>query len=210
MTPRVDDFGLGLPWEDDELDFNDDPCSETSLPGNHPPSPSIPSEEDNPVSRSDYFGISYVASEGKMRDRDFDLAVKISRIAAQCNSGDLSISSAVSLIHKTATQFNKIESLAKEFVKGRDKKSITKRSVIAFLDEKGEHSWMSSDMIRCLRQYHNIHVADSLLRSKLASIRDSVIDIEVVPGIDLKTASTLRRVSAHLAHVLAAVERLET
>jgi hypothetical protein len=65
-------------------------------------------------------------------------------------------------MQKLATNLDLVGTLAADFLKKRDKKGITRRHVMSFLQEAGYHQYLASDVIRCLQQRHNVHVADVL------------------------------------------------
>jgi hypothetical protein len=66
------------------------------------------------------------------------------------------------IMQKLATNLDLVGTLAADFLKKRDKKGITRRHVMSFLQEAGYHQYLASDVIRCLQQRHNVHVADVL------------------------------------------------
>jgi hypothetical protein len=145
------------------------------------------------------------------RSREEDFSLKVASIAKQSRLGTITISSAASLILKLSTNFHKIDILTKEVIKDVGKKNLTKRSIISFLSGKGENPYLSSDIIRCLRQNHGLHVPDSLLdfSSKVSSIKESLISMGSDPSLDTETSSSIRRVFARFSHVEVDLERLK-
>jgi hypothetical protein len=63
---------------------------------------------------------------------------------------------------RQATHITQVVGLTKDFLKEAGKKDLTKRHVLAFLTQRGLPQYLSSDIIRCLKLSHNIHVKDVL------------------------------------------------
>jgi hypothetical protein len=82
-------------------------------------------------------------------------------------------SSRTGSMKKIATNLNLVNTLTSDFYKKYGKeKSLTKRHVMAFLQENGYHVYLSSDIIRCL-QGHNIYIADVLDQFPVKTASDS-------------------------------------
>jgi len=65
-------------------------------------------------------------------------------------------------MQRNATNINQVVALTKDFLKEAGKKGLTKRHVLAFLQQRGLPQYLSSDVIRCLKLSHDIHVKDVL------------------------------------------------
>jgi hypothetical protein len=65
-------------------------------------------------------------------------------------------------MERQATNLELVGTLTTDFLKKNGKKGLTRRHVMAFLQEGGYHQYLASDVIRCLQQRHNVHVADVL------------------------------------------------
>jgi len=119
---------------------------------------------------------------------------------------------------KVSTNIALVQELTTAFIKKCGKKDLTRRHVMAFLREAGKSQYFASDVIRCLKLSHNVHVKDVLdefpvvktasgLRS-LSSTRDKVVDLEILHMAEPGTARELRRCAAALSDVVAFVERV--
>jgi hypothetical protein len=63
---------------------------------------------------------------------------------------------------RQATNLDLVGTLTSDFLKKNGKKGLTRRHVMAFLREGGYHQYLASDIVRCLQQRHDVHVADVL------------------------------------------------
>ncbi len=125
-------------------------------------------------------------------------------------------------MNRTATNIPLVNSLTKDFLKACGKKDLTKRHVLAFLQSLGQPQFLSSDIIRCLKLAHDIHVKDVLDEfpvartasaaggTTVARVRNKLIDLEGQFVLQPEVASVYRRCAANLTRVLIDMERLET
>lgn len=63
---------------------------------------------------------------------------------------------------RSATNINLVTTLTDDFIKKHGKKGVVRRHVMSFLEESGYHTYLASDVIRCLAERHEIYVADVL------------------------------------------------
>lgn len=77
---------------------------------------------------------------------------------------------------RVSTNIELVRSLAGEFIKKNGKKDQTKRNVIAFLQESGSYSFLSSDVVRCLNIEHGAAIRDTLdnFPVKIASHKETM------------------------------------
>lgn len=115
-------------------------------------------------------------------------------------------------VPRVATDIERVGSLTDELIKRFGKKDLTKRHVLSFLQALSEPQFLSSDIIRCLKLRHSVHVKDVLDEFPVAkqassnsvnSIRNSIIALEVKHMHEPEVAFALRRCSASLSHVIA-------
>lgn len=96
-------------------------------------------------------------------------------------------------MRKISTNLELVGTLTSDFIKKAGKSGITRRHVMAFLQENGYHQYLASDIIRCLQHRHNVHVADVLdqfpVSSKVASIDASAAMVKELSGIGSRMAS---------------------
>ncbi len=123
------------------------------------------------------------------------------------------------MIRKVALDIKLIGDLSAEFLKEFGKKDLTRRHVLAFLQDRGRPQYMASEIIRCLKLRHSVVVMDVMDQfpmrkasvsdhANIASIRNTIISMQVEQMHDPEVASSLGRCAANLAHVLAGLERL--
>ena len=118
---------------------------------------------------------------------------------------------------RVSTDIDKVRDLTKAFLKEHGRKSIVRRSVLAFLQSKGLPQYLASDVIRCMKHDHDILVPDVMdafpiaqdapddLR-RLASIHGRLLELSLtVP--DRETASRLNRCAASVAGAIMKLER---
>ncbi len=100
-------------------------------------------------------------------------------------------------MERQATNLELVGTLTSDFLKKNGKKGLTRRHVMAFLQTGGYHQYLASDIIRCLQQRHNIHVADVL---------------DQFPISTKKTASTSEKTAAirHLVDIGSAIASVKT
>lgn len=204
----------------------------------------LPSDKNNPSARSDYYdrmtvGLTgdewadedsgaYACSElpgAAENDVDSDNGLGAwngKTIQDQSDppghpSPDYKIATGASM-RKTATNLELVGQLAKDFLKGFGRKDLTRRHVMAFLAAAGQHQYMASDVIRCLKLRHNVHIKDVLdefpvvktaSAVSLATVRDLVIEMEVENLRRPEVAYQLRRCAATLSDIIADLEKLE-
>ena len=131
-------------------------------------------------------------------------------------------SGGVSMNTRQATHITQVVALTKDFLKVAGKKDLTKRHVMAFLQTLGLPQYLSSDIIRCLKLSHDIHVKDVLdefpvfrqasaaQQTSIARARQALINLECDHVLDPEVASVLRRCAANLTRTIIDMERLET
>lgn len=119
---------------------------------------------------------------------------------------------------RTATNIQLVSDLTLEFLREFGKEGLTKRHVLAFLQSRGEPQFLSSDIIRCLKLNHDVHVKDVLDEfpiakkasyGQLASVRDRLIQLEIDNITVPEVSSVYRRCAADLSRVIADLERIE-
>lgn len=86
---------------------------------------------------------------------------------------------------KTAGNAPKVRSLLSEFFKEFGKKDLTKRHFLSFLTSRGLPQYLSSEMILCAAEDHNVIVKDVLdefpfKKSASSGLRDSLINEEII------------------------------
>ena len=125
-----------------------------------------------------------------------------------------------SMTNRQATNIHQVVALTKDFLKEAGKKDLTKRHVLAFLQSRGLPQYLSSDIIRCLKLSHDVHVKDVLdefpvyrqasivANTSIARIRRGMIDLECKYVLDPEVSSVFRRCAANLTRVLLDMERL--
>lgn len=123
--------------------------------------------------------------------------------------------------YRRATNLELVGELASGFLKKNGKKDLTRRHVMAFLQESGHPQYLASDVIRCLKHRHKVVVADVLdqfpvtreassgFRSEVSAIREEMIRMEIENVGRPEVSSIFRRNAADLAHVLADLEKSE-
>jgi hypothetical protein len=103
---------------------------------------------------------------------------------------------------KTATNLELIGTLTSDFLKKVGKSGVTRRHVMAFLQENGYHQYLASDIIRCLQHRHGVHVADVLdqfpVSTKTASTDFHTLSLEKLTQIRKQIASIMT--SSQSAH----------
>jgi len=125
---------------------------------------------------------------------------------------------------RVATNIDLVRSVTTDFIKDSGKKGLTRRHVMAFLQKSGQHQYLASDVIRCLLLDHGVYVKDVLdefpvMRSassepssgvsRLASIRGSLIDLEIKHfSSDPETSGAYRAAAAAVTRSIAALERI--
>lgn len=86
---------------------------------------------------------------------------------------------------RQATNLDLVGTLTSDFLKKNGKEGLTRRHVMAFLSEGGFHQYLASDIVRCLQQRHNVHIADVLDQFPVSN---------KVASSDLRTATISRLV----------------
>lgn len=76
--------------------------------------------------------------------------------------GNLTRGLEASMNTRKATNLELVGTLTTDFIKKYGKKDITRRHVMAFLKESGYHQYLASDVVRCLKLRHDVHMADVL------------------------------------------------
>jgi hypothetical protein len=120
---------------------------------------------------------------------------------------------------RIATNVELVRDITKKFVQKHGKKDLTKRHVLSFLTGNGYYSFMSSDVIRCLKLDHDVHVPDvldvfpvrkassSIDASRLVALRDFCVLNEMNNHMFPAVAAEYRQAAASLNTALAAIER---
>jgi hypothetical protein len=131
-------------------------------------------------------------------------------------------SGGLSMNTRQATHITQVVALTKDFLKEAGKKDLTKRHVLAFLQQRGLPQYLSSDIIRCLKLSHDVHIKDVLdefpvyrqasaaQQTRVARARLALIELECRHVLQPEVASVLRRCAANLTRVLLDMESLET
>lgn len=126
-----------------------------------------------------------------------------------------------SMTTRQATHITQVVALTKDFLKEAGKEHLTKRHVLAFLQQHGLPQYLSSDIIRCLKLSHDIHVKDVLdefpvarkastaSQTTIARARVALISLECKHVLEPEVASVLRRCAANLTRAIIDMERLE-
>lgn len=112
--------------------------------------------------------------------------------------------------------------LTEKFLKKYGKKNITRRHVMAFLQDLGHPQYLASDVVRCLKHRHKVVIADVLdqfpiskeasstsFQATAGAIREKMIQLEIAHIRDPKVAAEFRRCAADLAHVMADLHKSE-
>lgn len=126
----------------------------------------------------------------------------------------------MSMLRRVATNIHEVGELASSFLKEYGKKDLTRRHVMAFLQDHGHHAYLASDVIRCLKLRHQVTIADVLdqfpirkaaldQRVGVAAARDRIIGLQAENVLYPEVAYALGRCAADLAHALAGLEKLE-
>ncbi len=117
---------------------------------------------------------------------------------------------------RVSTDVQLVVELADGLVKRYGKKDLTRRHVLAYLKEVGRNPYFASDVIRCLKLSHGIHIKDVMdafpvmktaSAASIAALRDSVVDLELLHMADPETSFELRRCAASLSDIVAVVDR---
>lgn len=133
------------------------------------------------------------------------------------SGGEISIASEAKM-RKTATNHELVGQLAQSFLKKYGRKDLTRRHVMAFLTSEGQHQYLASDVIRCLKLRHSVLLKDVLdefpaIKTasglSMASVRDRLIELESVYVAKPEVAYHLRRCAASISQVIADLERFE-
>jgi len=181
---------LGNMWSGDEYD---DVAQPVSFPGTDRP----PEEADKYTS---------VPTGASKRSAGHGRLMKMERLEGKA-------------MERLATNLDLVGTLASDFLKKNSKQGLTRRHVMAFLREGGYHQYLASDIIRCLQQRHDVHVADVLdqfpvstakVASRAAAIRE-IIDIRgrlaAVKSLDPAAARTLKRCGDDMIDAVAKLVR---
>lgn len=133
------------------------------------------------------------------------------------SGGEIAIVSGAKM-RKTATNHVLVGQLAQAFIKKYGKKDLTRRHVMAFLTVEGQHQYLASDVIRCLKLRHSVLLKDVLdefpvIKTAsglgLASVRDRLIEMEAAYVSVPEAAYGLRRCAASISQIIADLEKLE-
>lgn len=81
------------------------------------------------------------------------------------------------VMNRQATNLDLVGTLTSEFLKKHGKKGLTRRHVMAFLRVGGYHQYLASDIVRCLQQRHNIHVADVLDQFPISDVKSKTASV---------------------------------
>jgi hypothetical protein len=129
-------------------------------------------------------------------------------------------SSEIKQMNKIATNVVLVRDLTSEFIKKFGKKDLTRRHVMAFLQERGEHVYLASDIIRAVALEYDIFIKDVLdefpvrkasteHRVILSTIRSKLIDFEIQNINDPEASQEFRYAAAALSKVLAVLSKYE-
>ena len=77
-------------------------------------------------------------------------------------------------MERLATNLDLVGTLTSDFLKKNGKKGLTRRHVMAFLQESGYHQYLASDIVRCLQQRHNVNIVDVLDQFPLSDKKAAV------------------------------------
>jgi len=123
---------------------------------------------------------------------------------------------------RQATHITQVVALTKDFLKEAGKENLTKRHVLAFLQQRNLPQYLSSDIIRCLKLSHDIHVKDVLdefpvartaasraSHTSIMAVRQKLINLECERVLEPEVASVLRRCAASLTRTILDMEKLE-
>src|SRR5512135_285698 len=173
--------------------------------------------------------IEDVSSPQGFPTTDFDENIKYDRSDNQDGGttvplGDpkMFASGGLSMMTRQATHITQVVALTKDFLKEAGKKDLTKRHVLAFLQQRGLPQYLSSDIIRCLKLSHDVHVKDVLdefpvaraastsNNTTVAKVRKALIELECKHVLQPEVAGVLRRCAANLTRALIDMDRLAT
>ena len=119
-------------------------------------------------------------------------------------------------MNKIATNIPLVRDLTKSFLKEYGKKDLTRRHVMSFLQRVGSYQFLASDIIRCLRQDHDIQVRDVLDEfpvtrtasgQHLSSLRNKLISLEIDYIRDPVVSNVFRQAAADLTRTIALLEK---
>jgi len=120
---------------------------------------------------------------------------------------------------RISTDLELVGELTKEFLNKNGKKNITRRNVLAFLQEKSLPQYLASDIIRCMKLRHKVHISDvmdtfpvktaSSEEMSLYRIRDQLVGYEIQNMTDPTTAAKFRRCAADISQIIAHLEKIE-
>lgn len=120
-------------------------------------------------------------------------------------------------LERTATDLKLVGDIASDFIKEYGRKDLTRRHVMAFLQDSGHHQYLASDVIRCLKHRHDVHISDVLDEfpikkaasegfSGLASAHRALIELEIQNVRSPDVSRVLRRCAADLAGIISGLE----
>jgi hypothetical protein len=119
---------------------------------------------------------------------------------------------------RVATALELVGELAKDFLKEFGKKDLTRRHVMAFLQDRGLNMFLASDVIRCLKHRHKVVISDVLDAfpkartasagwTTLASAWQTMLDVSTDPSTDEEVAYVMAACASDTALTLAELER---
>ena len=155
----------------------------------------LPSDKDNPPARSDYYdktkvgetALPGVAKNDQSLDKflgslgnwwsglEFDDVAQPTSFPSVDRPPEetdkyTSVPIGTAAMKRQATNLELVGTLTSDFLKKNGKEGLTRRHVMAFLQKEGYHQYLASDIIRCLQQRHNVHVADVLDQFPVAKV----------------------------------------
>lgn len=117
-----------------------------------------------------------------------------------------SIVAGASMNSKTATNHELVGRLTSEFLKKFGKKDLTRRHIMAFLQAEGQHQYLASDVIRCLKLRHSIYVKDVLdefpvMKTASMSLSSIAVKLKRMEESSIPGSDTRRKLSECIAHI---------
>lgn len=118
---------------------------------------------------------------------------------------------------KISTNLELVRGLSSQFLKKFGKVGLTRRHVMAYLHNEGSHQFLTSDIVRCLKEDHGVVIKDVLdefavhaasKKINLSSIRDRLIDLEIQSITKPNVSAVFRYAAADLSRTIALLDQL--